>query len=133
MKKIGVIIFGIVFAVIGIFVLKNGKDLEKRCTVEVEGTVIEIKEEMSTDSDNQTSYTYYPVIEYKAGEKTVTKKSNTGSSSSKYNINDKIVVLYNPEKEDEFIIKGDKSSSMLGIIFIIVGVAVVVLGVVKRF
>ena len=133
MKKIIVIIVGILFAAIGIFLFISGKNQEKRCTVETVGTVIEIIEDISTDSDGDETHSYYPVIEYKVGDKIISKKSSTGSNPSKYHVNDKIAILYNPDKIDEYIIKGDKTSNILGIAFAVAGSIVAIIGIVKKF
>lgn len=137
MKKILVILTGLIFVGIGIYFYVNGKALSKRCTVEAVGTVVNIKVEESLEDDDgytRTVYTFYPVIEYKAGDKTVSKQSSTGSSSSsQYNVNDKLDILYNPNDVEEYIIKGDTSSNFIGILFIVAGVVVAIVGVVKRF
>ena len=131
MRKIFVILFGIIFVGVGIFILARGNELAKRCTIEATGTVVEIIEETSTDADEGISYTYYPVIEYKAGDNTISKKSNNGSNPSKYNVSDKVDILYNPENVEEYIIKGDKSSTLFGIIFIVVGIFIAIVGLIK--
>lgn len=138
MKKIFTILFGLVFVAVGIFSLMNGNKQIKNCTVETVGTVVQIKEEMGTEEDEdgitRTTYTYYPVIEYKAGDKTITKQYSTGSNSLKYKTNDKVDILYNPNNVEEYIIKGDKSSNILGVIFIVAGAFVSIAGVfVKNF
>ena len=132
MKKIGVIIFGIVFTIIGIFVIIKGNEQAKRCTEETVGIIIDIKEDLSTDDDGRTIYTYYPVIQYIVGDRTITKKSSSGSSSMAYNLNDKVDILYNPNKVEEYIIKGDKTSNIIGIVFIILGIIVCIAGVTKE-
>ena len=131
MRKLLLILVGILFVAVGIYLFATGQGLAKRCTEETKGTVVEIKREESTDADGDTSYSYYPVIEYKAGEKTLTKKSNLGTSQSKYRINDKIDIKYNPNKVEEFIIKGDNSSNFMGIAFIVAGAFVTIAGIVK--
>ena len=133
MKKLGVIIGGILFVAIGIFLIIHGKAQAERCTEETVGTVIEIKEDTTIDDEGDISYTYYPVIEYKVGENTVSKQSSTGSGTSKYSVNDKVDILYNPNNIEEYIIKGDKSSNLFGIVFIVLGAVVFVLGIVRKF
>ena len=132
MKKIFIILFGLIFVGVGAFMLIKGNDLAKRCTASAEGTVIEIITEDSTDSDGFTTYTYYPVIQYTVDGKTVSKKSSSGSNPSKYNVNDKVDVLYDPNKVEDYIIKGDKTTSFFGIIFIVAGIAVAIIGVIKH-
>ena len=136
MKKLVVIIFGIIAVGIGIFSIINAKELSKRCTVEAVGTVVGINVEEGTEEEDgyiRTVYTYYPVLEYNAGDKTVSKQSNSGSNSPTYKVNDKIDILYNPDNVEEYIIKGDTSSNIVGIIFIVAGVVITIVGIIKRF
>ena len=49
-----------------------------------------------------------------------------------YNLNDKVDILYNPNKVEEYIIKGDKTSNIIGIVFIILGIIVCIAGVTKE-
>ena len=132
-KKILVIVIALVFVGIGVFLIIRGNELAKRCTEEAVGTVVEIKMEESLESDEygtHTIYTYYPIIEYKAGDKTVTKQSENGASGqSAYKLNDKIDILYNPQNVEEFIVKGDNSSNFMGIIFIVAGVLALGVGI----
>lgn len=134
-RKLLVILMGIVFVGIGIYLLVKGNDMAKRCTAETKGTVVEVIEEVeeNNDSDGHSySYTYYPVIEFKAGEETVNKKYSTGyGNRNKYSVGDQIDILYDPNKPTDYLIKGDKTSNMLGIIFIVAGAVVTLIGVVK--
>ena len=135
MKKILVIISGIIVLVVGIILFLNAKGLEKRCTAEAIGKVVDFKIEEGTETEDgyvRTTYTYFPIIEYKAGNKTVTKQSSIGSQSKKYSINDQVDILYNPDNIEEYTIKGDSTSNYLSIIFIIVGIIIVLVGVFKR-
>ena len=132
MKKIFVILFGLIFIGVGVFMLIKGNNLAKRCTASAEGTVIEIIAEDSTDDDGFTTYTYYPVIKYTVEGKTVSKRSSSGSNPSKYNVNDKVGILYDPNKVEDYIIEGDKTTNFLGVIFVVAGIAVAIIGVIKH-
>ena len=132
MKKILVILFGLIFVGAGVFLFIKGNDLVRRCTVSTEGTVVEIITEDSTDSNGFTTYTYYPVIQYTANGKNVSKKSSSGSNPSKYNVNDKVDILYDSNKVEDYIIEGDKTTNFFGIIFIVAGLAVAIIGVIKH-
>ena len=134
MQKLKVILIGVIFLAVGIFMYVKGQNQTQNCTVQTVGTVVEITEEMSTDSDGDITYTYYPVIKYTADDKTVRKQYSTGSSNySKYSINDKIDILYNPSNVEEYIIKGDNSSNIFGIIFGVVGILILLIGIIKKF
>ena len=128
MQRFLVLICGILFLGIGIFMYIKNDNLIKNCTVETQATVVDMKQELSTDSDN-TSYLYYPIIEYKAGESTVRVTMSTGTNTPAYDINEKITILYNPYKTKEYIVKGEKSSSIISIVFMVLGVFVAGYGV----
>lgn len=129
MRRLVPLLLSIVFIGLGIFVLVRGNALAKRCTVDVVGTVVDITREETTDSDGFTEHTYYPIIEYQAGDEKVTVKGTNGSNPSKYQEGDKIDLLYNPDNVKEYIEKGDNSSNIIGIILIVVGILVFFMGI----
>ena len=116
------------FFVVSYEEIKEDSEVNDEVTEEVTATVVDIEEETEIDEDG-TSYIYYPVVEYKAGDENVKAKMTTGSSSPKYKIKDKVTILYNPNKTDEFIVKGDGSMDILKYIFVVVGVALTGYGV----
>ena len=115
------LLVGLIFVVVGIFVLKQDEGLQQRCTEETIGTVVEVIRETSYDTDDGYVDTYYPVIEYKVGDRTITKKSNIGESSSKYTVGQQIEICYNPNNVEEYFIKGDTSLDLMGKLFIALG------------
>ena len=137
MKKLGVIIFALIFVAVGIFMFVRGNELSKRCTEETVGRVVSIIEEENYETDTETgnsytTYTYYPVIEYEVDGNKVSKKYNTGSGDRKYSVNQKIDIMYNPNNVEEYIIKGDISSNIMGIIFTVLGLIVLGVGIFNK-
>lgn len=130
MEKIIGILLVIVLIGAGIFIMFQGSELSKRCTMNTVGTVVRIEKDIDTseNSSGTLKYTYYPVIQYTANNKIVTKKSSIGTGHKKYDENEKIDILYDPNNIDDYIIKGDISSNMLGIIMIISGVVLALSG-----
>lgn len=129
MKKILPFIVGIVFIGVGVFMFIKNENLVKKCTVEVEATVVDMREEFSADSDG-SSYIYYPILEYRTSENNLRVKMDYGYSHPKYSVGDKVTILYNPQKESEFIIKGERASSVFSIVFTILGLLITGLGTV---
>ena len=123
-QKLIALLIGIIFIGVGVFMYFKNDELQKVCTEEATATVIDMKEEINTDTDSITDYLYYPILEFNDGNKDVQVKSPTGSSSPAYNINDKIEILYNPNNSKEFIIKGDKSSNIFSIVFACLGLII---------
>lgn len=109
MKKVIVVLLGILFIVVGVFLLANGNAKIKSCTEKTNATIVDIKEDRSINSDGDDTYIYYPVIRYQVEGRTITKQSSIGSScgskisksgeitlssnSSKYRVNDIITVF----------------------------------------
>lgn len=134
MRIIKVLLFGIFFVAIGVFLLAKENDIAKKCTEPTLGTVVKIEESESYDSESgEYKYTYYPVIQYETKEQTVIKKYNLGTSRSKYSIGDKVNILYNPNNVEEYTIEGDSSLKLFGIIFIVAGALVTVFGIFKGY
>ena len=135
-KKLVVIVIGLIFVVSGIVMIFSERDMEKRCSEETEGNVIGIVEDKKIPSGRpkeEGSYydaqkVYYPVIEYKAGEETISKKYSVGDEKIKYKIGEKIIIKYNPNKTDEYLIKEDNGKIYVGIILIVIGVICVLIG-----
>ena len=130
MEKIIGILLVIVLIGAGIFIMFQESELSKRCTMNTVGTVVQIEKDIDTseNSGGTLKYTYYPVIQYIVNNKTITKKSSIGTGHQKYAENEKIDILYDPNNIEDYIIKGDISSNMLGIIMIISGVVLALSG-----
>lgn len=128
MKRFLVLIFGLIFLGIGVFIYIRNTNLIKNCTEEATATVVDMKQEFSTDSDS-TTYMYYPIIEYNVGNDTIRVTMGNGSSIPTYQINEKITILYNPSKTKEFIVKGDKTSNIFSIVFMALGVFITGYGI----
>lgn len=123
------LLVGIIFAAAGIVVMIQGDSLNKRCTEEAIGTVVEIICETSySDTENQYSDTYYPVIEYQVGDRTISQKSRSGENPPKYKVGQQVEIYYNPNNVEEYIIKGDSTPTVLGIGFIVLGAIAVAVG-----
>lgn len=133
MQRYIAIIVGIIMIAVGGFLFYKNSYLKNVCTVESVATVVDMKEELSTDSNSTTSYMYYPIIEYSVNGDTIRVTMDQGSSTPPYSINEKINILYNPNKTKEFIVKGDKMSNIMSIVVIALGVFVTGYGIVIAF
>lgn len=131
MKSKGAFIFiaviGVVFIVLGIVAINLGNGLKKRCTEKTIGTVVEI---ISREQIDDTNPTYFPVIEYQVGDRTISQMSNSGDYPPKYEVGDQVEIYYNPNNVQEFIIKGDSTHNFVGIIAIVLGSIATVVGIV---
>ena len=123
------VLVGIIFVTVGIIVMKQGDRLKKRCTEETIGTVVEVICERDSNTTSDSTYTYYPVIEYQVGDRTISQKSRSGQNPPKYQVGQQVEIYYNPNNVEEYIIKGDSTPKFLGIGAIILGSVAVAVGV----
>ena len=128
MQKVLPIIVGIILIGVGVFFYVSHENLIKKCTVEAEAVVVDMKEELDTDSTS-SMYIYYPIIEYTANDKNMKVTMKDGSSNPKYSVGDKLTILYNPDKENEYVIKGESSISIISIVFAGMGLLVTIAGI----
>ena len=126
-KKIFVILIGVIFAGVGVYMLKQSDDLSERCTQEAIGTVVGVDEQLN-DSSTSIEYTYYPVVQYTVGDHQITKEYSTGSGAPKYHEGQQINIMYDPQNEEDYVIVGDNNANFLGIIFTAIGIFVAVCG-----
>ena len=131
-RKLILVILGIVSIGLGIFIIVSGNELAKVCTEETTGTIVGILREEETDSEGYMSIVYTPQIEYKVGEQLFTEKGNGSSNASEYKVGEQVDIMYNPNNAEEHIIKGDNSSNVGGIIWICIGVVILLVGI-KQF
>ena len=120
MKRFLIVIVGVIFLAVSVFMFYKNKKLTEKCTEETVATVVDMKQEFSGDGDS-SSYLYYPIIEYLANEDNVRVTMDKGSNVPAYEIDDTITILYNPSKVKEFIVKGDKSLNIFSIVFLGIG------------
>ena len=137
-NKVLRIIFGVIVIIIGVLIIIIGNNKIKRCNTQTVGTVVDIKVKKEKDEHEDSyvsyKYTYYPVIEFKAGNKVVSQKYSSGySSENAFRVGDKVDIMYDANKPETFIIKGDKSHNLLAIVFIVAGVSVIIAGVLKKY
>ena len=128
-KRIIVILIGILMIGLGTFVLINSNGNKKKYTTEVTGVIISVKKKVN---DNR-QVKYYPVIRYKANNKEIKKQCRTGSVNQfEYKKGDKITILYSSSNEEDFILKTNKSSISIiifGSLFIIIGLIILIYGI----
>lgn len=121
-------LFGIVFSILGIVMLKNKKKREKNCTAKTYGKVTDIiKHENYDHHSGYSSCLWHPVFEYNIGELKFVKESFYGSSQPKYAIGQNVEVYYNPENYNEYYIKGETLPKTLGTIFTIAGIVAIII------
>ncbi len=122
-----VLLIGLAFLAAGILLIVKQLKSMKNNTASVMAKVSGYHTEMRHDSDGRNTVVYYPVMRYYASGKWYEKKSSVGRGSQKYGIGERVELLYDPQRPEEFIIAGDKAMLILGIIAALLGIGVCVL------
>lgn len=136
LSKLGIVLFGLIFAGVGTFMLVTSLQSRSRTTEPVTATVVDYEQRIdeNTDSDGFTSktYSYYPVFRFTYNGEEITQPSDYGSGKREYAMGTQVDILVNPDNPTEIRIKGDNTVIFMTSIFIVAGLGVVALGIFKR-
>ncbi|MBP5289418.1 MAG: DUF3592 domain-containing protein [Clostridia bacterium] len=133
MKRFTPLLVGVVMLAAGIFLLVRQNALSKVCTAPANAAVVDFKEELGTDTEGVSSYTYYPIVEFAVGDRTLQVTLDKGEGTPAYDVGEQLDILYDPSNPERVILKGDKSSNVLGLIFSVLGGLVTVFGLYVAF
>jgi hypothetical protein len=90
------LLIGSIFLIVDGFVFKSTADFLSRAK-SVSGTVVNLVEHISEDSDHNTSITYRPEVKFITEQgKAILFRSTTGSNPPSYKISQQVKVLYDP-------------------------------------
>lgn len=118
---------GIIFFIIGIFLIINRKKKEKNCTSKTYGKVIDIVKVRYNDVGKGYSYMWHPVFEYNIGNQKLIKQSAYGKVKCNYAIGQNVEIYFNPENYNEYYVAGENIPITLGIIFTCVGIVALIM------
>lgn len=116
------IIFGLFFALVGILAFVKELSKRKNCKVLTEATIIDIVRETSRDSEGNTTRSLIPILKYTVSGNIYVKESSSSSRTSY--IGKKVKIYYNFQNPNEFYIKGSLGGVITGLIFSIIGIAI---------
>ncbi len=136
-----IILIGIGIILLGYFFHKKHKDLERTCTMQTTGEVIQMdrREETHTETDDdghrttRTTTTYYPVFQYAVNGRSIQKTSSTGTGRPRFSEGQSITILYDPENPERYFVAEDKAAGRFGIYFMAFGAVVFIIGIVSLF
>ena len=121
------LVIGGLFLIIGMVTYQSEKKKQITWTVNVLGKV----KDMASYSDREGGLTCHPIFEYVAGNETIVTESQYGTSRPRYEVGQEIEIYYNPEKVEEYYIKGETLPKRFAIIFSVVGALVMIMGIIS--
>lgn len=117
---------GIIFLTVSILMTAAGNRHAKNCTAQTVGTVTDMQRETTYGDDSSApSTSWFPVYEYYAGNRKITKRSYYGQARQIFYTGQKVTVWYNPENCNEFYVPEEKSGKFKWI-FGLTGAALII-------
>ena len=124
-------IFGGIFIIasIGLSIFINNK--KKNCTKEATAQIKEIIVSENIDNvDGFLMISEYPKLEYDINGEHIEKVSSIGYMPKKYSVGQEVEICYNPNKYDDFCIKGDKTANIIRNVSVAVGIGMFIIGII---
>lgn len=124
-------IFGGIFIIasIGLSIFINNK--KKNCTKEATAKIKEIIVSENIDNvDGFLMISEYPKLEYDINGEHIEKVSSIGYMPKKYSVGQEVEICYNPNKYDDFCIKGDKTANIIRNVSVAVGIGMFIIGII---
>lgn len=114
------IIFGASMTLIGGFMLYQDFSKRIKCKELTQGTVVDFREKTKKENGRE-KIVRYPIFEYVANGTSIRANYNMRSKAHPYELSDVVDIYYNKNKTDEFYIKGNGDSIVLGVIVLGMG------------
>ncbi len=119
-----VLIFGLGFGIVGLFMVRSAYLKEKRCSAETTGTIVDYGRHYSKGHD-----LYSPIVEYRVGDQVFSSETNVRFNYRPFKKGEGVSIFYNPQNPGEFYIEEYDvgTTYRLGVIFLFVSVAVLII------
>lgn len=112
------LLMGLLLGGIGLVVRHVSTDMSEARTATAEATIVDVEARTHTDSDGDTTTSYYPVLEFEDADH-VTHRGTQNVSSGHYDVGDKAEVKYDPrDPEGNLLITRDEGT--VGLIMVII-------------
>ncbi len=123
MNEVGIIILGIIFLLVGLWVTWRSISKKIKCTVEYEAEITEVKRHSYKSNSTNRRREYSPVVKYIVdGKVFVSEADITSIVPNKFKPGEKLTIKYNPEKPEDFCVKGKLGNIKSGVVCFLLGV-----------
>lgn len=129
------LLFGVIFTIVSSAIGKKTQKDREVCTSRTEGVVVDVLKESVAemhDTSDIPSYSYFPVVEYKAGSGTIRKRDFFGGKKDDFAIGDKVTVFYDPLNPEHFYLDGKLAGTTIRV-FRFVGIGMLAAAAVVGF
>ena len=130
--QVVLIIIAVICFAIAVMSIRQNVSLGRKCTAEVEGIIAEVIVETDTGVDSDggevTTISYTPVYEYTVnGETRRMRDQISDTGKTKHKAGARVIVLYNPDNPDEYMIKGATTRRTVGMSIFLFAVGIILI------
>ncbi len=122
----------IVFLIVGMAIVKHTEKLVRRCTIEVDAVVEDMRRDSrvaSVKSRTDLSPMLYPVFRYSYGGTEYTAESHYASNPPKFSVGQHTTLRIDPDNPTSFIAVSDPVPRILGTVFSVIGAILIVISI----
>ena len=127
---LGLVLFGLIFFVVGAVIGAVENKKKKRCTEEVAAVVIENRTVRSTSGNHGHSVTYSPVFRYTYNGKEYETQTGYSSSPAVFSVGEKTTLFVDPDSPSSIYCPRLKVGKILSIVFGIIGAFFIIVPVI---
>ncbi|MBR1454362.1 MAG: DUF3592 domain-containing protein [Lachnospiraceae bacterium] len=121
------IIVGIILVIVTIIINRIADKKIARCTSKLNGEVV--GNSVAHYGGGETLI-YYPVIKVYMNGAYEERTPGYGQSPPKYKVGDKVVILYNPDNTDEWLIENDNGIiKLITIVMLLISILITIVGI----
>lgn len=124
MEKLPAKLLGVFVVLIAGLIIYQEISKRLKCKEHAQGIVVDFREKVEKEKGRE-KIKKYPIFEYIANGTTVRGNFNEKSKIHPYELSDTVDIYYNKNKVDEFYIKGNADSIILGIIVLAMGLLLI--------
>lgn len=127
---IGLVLFGLIFFIVGAVISAVENNKKKRCTEEVSAVVIENRTVRSTSNNHGRSVTYSPVFHYTYNGNEYETQTGYSSSPAVFSVGEKTTLFVDPDSPSTIYCPRLKVGKILSIVFGIIGAIFIVVPII---
>lgn len=120
---------GAIFFLVGFFIRRSVLRTEERCSERAEARVLEVIRHRH-HSQSGSSSSWHPLVEFDYEGKTISLEAPRGAGRKKFYVGQLLNIRHDPDDPANFYVEGESAVKLLYLIFMVVGLAAVMIAVI---
>lgn len=121
-------LIAVMFLLVGIFIIAcclyftlSQRKLYELCDTTTSAVVVDVEHRWAHQNSEYSGIAYYPLYQFHVNGQPIIVKSNIGTSSPRYQVGEKVELVYYSQNPYQFYVAGDHAGTMLSTVFYIAG------------